>query len=136
MVAQIGRKVILEVGAVGVSPLVAIPGVREKNVACSGEPIDITSDEDTGWRLLLDEAAQNEVNVSISGVAKDDSLFLEWAAGTRTMSVRMVWPNTGLEMTGTFFLSSYSRNDPYNDAVTFDAELVSSGLVTFTPASP
>lgn len=110
----------------------AILGVREKSLEIAGEPIDVTSDEDVGWRTLLTLAAQNEVSISLSGVTKDIRLKTDWFAGTRTRTAVFTYPN-GDVLTGSFFLAEYSEGMPYNDAVTFEATVQSTGVVTFTP---
>ena len=134
MTGTIGRKIILEIG--DTSPLEQIVGVREKNLSCAGEPIDVTSDEDGGWRLLLDEAAQNEVSISLSGLLKSPALRDRYLNGEKMFPARITYPATGGVLEGTFFLSSYNEGMAYNDAVSFDAELQSSGPVTFTLGSP
>lgn len=111
----------------------AIEGVREKGIALNGEAIDVTSDDSAGWRELLAVAGQNEVNISLSGVTKDDILKVDWFAGTRTRTAIITYPD-GDVLSGTFYLSSFEDTGPYNDATTFTAELVSTGEVTYTPA--
>jgi predicted secreted protein len=130
MAGRIGRQVRFFFG--GVSPADEILGVREKGIELNGEPIDVTSDEDLGVRILLDNtSAQDEVGISISGVTKDTRLKAAWFAGERTQSCRLEYP-TGSTITGTFFLSSYTETEPYNDASTFEATLMSSGTITYT----
>ncbi len=137
MAGRVGRQVTFEWGDTPVT----IPGVREKGIELNGEPIDITSDEDAGVRQLLsDVSAQREVSISISGVTKDRTLSDDWFAGTVNQDVTITYPLEGAEstnrtITGKFFLSSYSESEPYNDATTFDATLLSSGTVTLTAAS-
>lgn len=111
-----------------------IAGVREKGVSIAGEPVDVTSDEDSGWRTLLTVAGQNEVSVSLSGVTKDKQLITDWFAGTRTRAAVLTYPD-GSVLSGNFFLSTYNDTGPYNDAITFDAQIVSTGEVEFTPGS-
>ncbi len=111
-----------------------INGVREKGVSIAGEPVDVTSDEDSGWRTLLTVAGQNEVGISLGGVTKDKQLITDWFAGTRTRACVITYPD-GSVLSGDFFLSTYSDTGPYNDAITFDAQLVSTGEVEFTPGS-
>lgn len=113
----------------------AILGVREKGITLNGEPINVTSDEDNGWQLLLANiSAEDSVEISLSGVIKDERLRTDWFARTRTRTAEITYP-TGSVLTGTFMLSSYSESGPYNDATTFEATLMSSGAVTFTPYS-
>lgn len=133
MTGRVGRQVTFYFG--GESPGDQILGVREKGLELNGEPIDTTSDEDSGKRTLLENlSAQDEVNVSISGVTKDTRLKEAWFNGERTQSIRLEYPD-GAILAGTFFLSTYSETEPYNDASTFEASLMSSGVVTYTPAA-
>lgn len=131
MVALTGRKIEFEWN------MVAIPGVREKGIALNGAPIDVTSDEDNGKRSLLTLSAQDEVNITISGVTKTQTLKKDWFDGTRTRTVLITYPLQGLlgtkdlTIAGSFYLSSYTDTGPYNDAVTFSAELMSTGPVVF-----
>jgi predicted secreted protein len=132
MAGRIGRKVRFHFG--GISPADEIPGVREKGVELNGEPIDVTSDENDGVRILLDNiSAQDEVNVTVSGVTKDTRMKQAWIDRLRTQTVLLQYPDLS-SLSGTFYLSSYSETEPYNDASTFEATLMSSGVVTYTPA--
>ena len=132
MAASVGRRITFYWG--GNSPGADIAGVREKGINVAGEPIDVTSDEDSGWRTLLENPAQNEVNISLSGVTKDERLRNDFFNGNRTQIAQIVWPN-GAILSGTFYLASLEITGAYNDAATFSAELQSSGAVTFTPGS-
>ena len=108
-------------------------GVREKNIAFNGEPINVTSDEDQGWRTLIpDVPNENQIDITLSGVSKDTRLRTDWFAGTRTRTAAFTYPN-GDVITGTFMISAYSEGNPYNDATTFECTLQSTGIVTYTP---
>lgn len=109
-------------------------GVREKGVAFAGEPIDLTSDENSGWQTLHTEAGQNAVTITVSGVDKDGVLRADMFAGTRTKPMTMSYPDGG-EVEGTFFLASYTEGNPYNEAATFEATFQSTGPVTYDPAT-
>lgn len=130
MAASVGRSITFTWG--NDSPPEEIPGVREKSAALNGEPIDITADDSSGWRELLSVAAQDQVDISLSGVTKNDALKQDWFGGTRTQVATITYEDGGV-LTGTFFLVSYTDTGAYNDAVTFEAELQSSGTVTYTP---
>ena len=112
----------------------SIAGVREKGLSLNGEPINVTSDEDNGRRMLLGVSAEDEVNITLSGVTKSNVLKAAWFGNDRTETVTITYPN-GDVVEGQFFLASYTDNGPYNDASTFDAELRSTGEVTFTPGA-
>jgi len=128
MAARIGRKVAFTWNAA------AVTGVREVGISINGEPIDVTSEEDDGVRLLLSEAAELAWEISLSGISKETALFDDAATITaRTQAVTMTYPD-GSTISGNFYLSSYSETDPYKDASTFEATLQSSGAITYTPA--
>lgn len=111
----------------------AVLGVREKGITFNSEPIDITSDEDGGWRLLMSDAVgERSVDISISGVTKDKRFLADLADGTYQRTAKLTWPD-GAVLEGTFHLASTSRSTPYKDAESFDATLQSSGPVAFTP---
>lgn len=111
-----------------------IPGVREKGLAISGEPVDVTSDEDAGWRTLLDSngATQDQIDITLSGVTKSSILKRDWFEGSRSGTATLTYPD-GTTISGTFYLSAYNETGAYNDATTFDATLMSSGPVVFSP---
>lgn len=125
----LGRDIVFQWG--GNSPGDTIAGVREKGIECSGEAIDVTSDENDGWRKVLTEAGQNEVTISLSGVTKDTRLKVAWFSQARTQPIFLTYPDGGI-ISGTFYLQSFTETGAYNDATTFEAELISSGAVTYT----
>lgn len=116
----------------GDSPANTILGVREKGIEMNGEAIDVTSDENDGWRVVLQEAGQNEVTISLSGVTKDTTLKQAWFSGLRTQTAVLTYPDGGV-ISGVFYLQSHTETGTYNDATTFEAELISSGVITYTP---
>jgi len=128
MVGFIGRKIVLTWDGA------AVDGVREKGIALNGEPVDVTDDVSDGWRELLAEAGEHQVNVSLSGVTKSDTLKEAWFDVTdRIKAVTITYPDGGV-LAGNFFLATFSETGPYNDATTFEAEIQSSGAVTYTAA--
>jgi predicted secreted protein len=130
MAAFAGRQITFRWG--DESPQDTIEGVREKGVELNGEPIDITSDDDAGWRRLLTIPAENQVNLKISGVTKSARLKRDWLNGDRYAQATITWPDGG-RLTGDFFLSTYNETGAYNGATTFEASLMSSGVVTYSP---
>lgn len=110
----------------------ALLGVREKGITQAGEPVDVTSDDDDGWRRLLDDngAAQDNVDVNVSGVVKSSRLKEIWYSRDRTGTLSLDYP-TGHRLSGTAVLVNYNETGNYNDAVTFEATFQFSGPVTF-----
>lgn len=124
----IGRKIVL------VRQGVEIPGIREKGITLNGEAIDVTADENDGWRDLLDESGENSVDITISGVTKGNDLKQEWFSGSKIKTTSLTWPDGGV-LTGSFRLGTYTETGPYKDATTFEATLQSDGVISYTPAS-
>ncbi|MGE0602231.1 MAG: phage tail tube protein [Xanthobacteraceae bacterium] len=124
-----GRKITLEWDGNEVA------GVREKGVNMNGEPVDITSDEDGGWRTLLAEAGQSQVDISVSGVTKSSELRNAWHAGgvARQKVMTLTYPD-GSEITALFNLVSYQETGPYKEATTFEASFQSAEEVAYTEA--
>jgi TP901-1 family phage major tail protein len=111
----------------------ALGGAREKSIEMNGEPVDVTDDAADGWRTLLEEPGQLEVNISVSGVTKSAVLRTAWFAKELQETLVVTYPTGGGSFTGTFQLVSYTETGAYNDATTYDAEFQSTGEVTYTP---
>lgn len=127
MAARIGREEGLVWGGA------ALAGTREKNLTLNGESINVSDDDSEGWQELLEESGENSVEISISGIDKDDVLMAAWF-GTRIAAA--TWTrDSGAVLTGNFRLASYSVGAPYNGETTFEATLSSTGAIAFTPAS-
>ena len=108
-------------------------GIREKGITINGEAVNVTSDEDDGIQYLLSTDAERSWEISISGVCKDAIFRVAKASGAIQDTVLITYPD-GATIAGTFNLASYSEGIPYNEAVTFQATLQSTGPVTYTPA--
>lgn len=122
----LGRKIILTWGGA------TFAGVRERSIALNGEPIDVSSDDDDGWRQILSEAGENTVELSVSGVTTNNNLTTDWFAETRTKAVTITYPDGGV-IAGSFFLASLQDTGPYKEATTFEATFQSTGEITYTP---
>jgi hypothetical protein len=109
-----------------------ILGVTEKAVNRTATAIDVTSDENDGNRVVLDKPTVVEYGISLSGVLKAEKLAADFAAGTRKKPFVVTYPS-GRTIAGTAYLQSYNETMPTADSVKWQAELLSSGLVTETP---
>ena len=128
MAGRAGRRIKFRWG----TPPAEIPGVREKGVTLNGEAIDVSADDSNGWRELLTDPAEQQVDVSLSGVTKVHTLKVDWFAGNRTKYAEIEYDD-GAKISGTFYLSNYTETGVYNDAATFEATLQSTGPVTYAP---
>lgn len=126
-----GRDVLFRWG--GDSPADEIPGIREKGLEISGEAINVTSDENSGWRKLLETPSVREVNISISGVTKDTRFISDWFNDRRIQPAALEYPSGFGTISGDFRIASLSITGTYDDATTLEATLESTGTITFTP---
>lgn len=129
MAAKVGRLDVFTWGGT------RIDGVRSKGLAINGEPIDITSDDDSGFRTLADESGQDQIDFSISGVVKDRKLIEDFMSGARTKEVEFTFAKSGGTLTGDFRIVSLTETGEYNGAPTFDAELQSTGAYSYVAAA-
>lgn len=114
----------------------AIKGLREKKINHNDEPIDITTSEDAGVQVLLNASGQDSIELSLTGVTKDDQLKADWFAGgsSRQGALVVTYPN-GATLSGTFQLSGFKEGVPYKEAITFECTMKSTGAFVFTPGS-
>ena len=135
MSAFVGRTAVLSMG----SPLVAVAACRAKSVTLANEPIDFTSDDDSGFRALLAAPGTKTLDISFEGVAKGipgfRTLITQIMNGTTIhQNVSILFPGVGT-FAGTFAFTNFEMGAPYNEATTFSASLQSAGSFTFTPAT-
>lgn len=116
-----------------------VAGVRTKSISINGSPIDITSDDDAGVRKLLDTPGQVDINISVSGIVRNDTLRQEAVSTTdRVAATTFMYggfegsPTNTHGFSGDFFLASYTETGEYQGAVTFEAEFQSAGPITYT----
>jgi predicted secreted protein len=133
MSALVGRKVTFTPTAGGTP----VTGMRTKTITLNNEPIDITSDDDEGFRRFLGaDPAERSIDMSVDGVTKDTALIELAAAGGNQLISEYTLDFQGLgSFVGDFFIGSIELGAPYNDAVTFSANIQSSGPFLFTPES-
>jgi predicted secreted protein len=118
-------------------------GINSKSMAAAKEGIDITTDEDNGYRLFLPEAGTKTVDISFSGVVKDAVIKDQILAEQSQLytDFELEWPPVGSQtvgatLTGNFYLNGYSENGGGSDgAIEFDGTLQSSGAWTHTAGS-
>ena len=132
MAAIVGRKVLFAPTSTGITVI----GARSKSLTINSEAIDITSDDDSGFRTLLSgDAAMQSFDISIEGVLKDSDLLESIASGSVSLDGYTI-TLTGIgSFAGNFHMTSVALGAPYNEAVTFSATIQSSGEFTFTPAA-
>jgi predicted secreted protein len=134
----VGRTSFLYWGNESPQPLVA--GIRELGFNINGEAVDETNNDSDGWRTLLDAAGVNGVDIPIAGVLQNDTLLADAingaaiGAGLRMQAASLVRWN-GSMLTGTWYLQGYSETGAHDGEITFQATLMSSGPIVYTPAA-
>ena len=131
MTAQAGREITVSWNGV------ILAGVRTKSISITGEPIDITNDDSDGVRTLLsDLAAQDQIDVAITGVLTDDVLRADFFAGgsSREREVIITFAD-GSTITFQGRLTEHPITGEYKGEVTFDATILSTGALTYEPSS-
>lgn len=130
MSALVGRKVYVRKGSG--SPQVLVAACRTKSLNFGGTPIDITSDDDSGFRKLLEgngDAGVRTLDMSLEGITKNADFINQIASGNFVDNYEIEIQGVAV-VNGTFFVTSAQIQAPYNEAVTFTAELQSSGSFT------
>lgn len=118
----------------------ALLGINSKSIAVAKEPIDVTTDEDNGYRLLLDVAGTKTLDISFSGVTKDTTLrgIVMVDGGQLLTDIEIEFPPYGAQVagdtiTGDFFFNGFTENGGGSDgAIEFDGTLQSSGEWVYT----
>lgn len=119
-----GRTVLVKQGST------VVAGIRTKTLTFDGEPIDVTSDENDGWRTLLSVYGTRGLTASVEGVVKSHQLKIAALSQAVMTELTLTWPD-GFEVVGDFAIANYSETGTYDDAMTFSCEFRSSGEVAY-----
>ncbi len=118
---------------------VTLVGVKSRTVSNSNEMVDVTTDDDSGWRTLLATPGLKSIELSVSGVTSDEILLAEFHnASTTGETLKVTLPSslsTPGNVSGTFMLSSFEQTSESDGAYEFSATFMSSGSVTYTASS-
>ena len=114
-------------------------GIRTRGFTVNSEPVDVTTDDDSGWRTLIAEPGLRSVEIPIAGITSDEILIAKiMETGTFSIDTADVLLATGVgattpgKLSGAFFLSSLEYTGEHDGAVEFSGTLMSSGAVTYT----
>lgn len=114
-------------------------GVQTRGFTVSNEYVDVTTDDDTGWRTLLDDPGIRSVEVTVSGITSDEVLLAAiMAASVASTTLDVNLPSdlgSPGDISGSFLVSSYENNGEHDGAVEFSATFMSTGTVTYTASA-
>lgn len=112
---------------------VTLVGVRTRGYTITNDYVDVTTDDDIGFRTLLATPALKSMEVTVSGISSDQVLIAEMNKANITGEPLVVeLPTTTGTLAGTFLCSSFEQNGEYDGAVEFTATFMSSGAYTYT----
>lgn len=132
MTAKAGRQVLLQL--LDGTEYSTIAALLSKEITFNKEPVDITSDDDSGWRTLLaDLDGTRSLDISCEGVLKSNQVGL-LAEGMTDLGLRFDIPGIR-RYTGTFRITAFAIKGETADKVTFTATFQSSGVVAFAASA-
>ena len=110
-----------------------IANVVSKTFSINNEPIDITDDDDEGFRTLLELSGVRSIDASFEGVMKADTMLAIAAAADPTLiTADELQFHSGAKITGNFRFNSFEASGESAGRVQFSGSLQSSGAWTFT----
>lgn len=112
---------------------VTLVGVRTRGYSITNDYVDVTTDDDDGWRTLLADPGLRSMEVTVGGISSDQVLIAEIMKASITgepLTVQL--PTTTGTLAGDFLLSSFEQNGEHDGAVEFSATFMSNGEVTYT----
>lgn len=112
---------------------VTLVGVRTKGYTVTNDYVDVTTDDDLGWRTLLATPGLRSVEATVGGVSSDQVLLAEvMKANITGEPLTVELPTTTGTLAGTFLCSSFEQSGEHDGAVEFTATFMSTGSVTYT----
>lgn len=115
-----------------------VTGMQSKDITINNEPIDITSDDDDGWRRYLDnDPAERAIEMTVEGLTKDAALIeLATAGGSALISEYTLTLGPLGSFTGDFHIGTLNLKGEYKDAVKFSCTIRSSGPLQWQATPP
>jgi TP901-1 family phage major tail protein len=114
-------------------------GVQSRGISNTNALVDVTTDDDNGWRTLLATPGLKSVDVTVSGVASDEVLLAEFYNASVTGETLQVSLPSSLatpgNVSGTFMLASFNQEANHDGSYNFEAQFQSSGVVAYTAST-
>ena len=116
-----------------------LSGVQNKSMNMSNEMVDVTTDDDNGWRTYLANPGVKAIEVTVSGITSDETLKAEFFDANPTGETLTATLPTDLTNSGTisrtYVVGSVSYEAVHDGAYQFNATFLSSGAITYTASS-
>ena len=111
-------------------------GVRTRGFTASNSLVDVTTDDDNGWRTLLATPGLKSIEVTVGIVVSDEVLLAEFFNASVTgETLKCDLPSsltTPGNWSGTFMVSSVEYTGEHDGEVSANITFMSSGAVTYT----
>ena len=134
MAAEAGRdlRIAYDADGAGSGTAAVIAGARTDSMTINNEPIDITDKDDAGVRTMLNNVATKSIEISCTGVLKNDTLITlaDSAAEDAALNFFEIDVGSLRSYRGQWFISSFEVTGEQEDAITFSMTLQSSGAIT------
>ena len=112
----------------------AIAAVRTTGISVDNSPVDITSNDDAGFRTLGGFSGVRSMDITLEGVWSDTVVSdLAYGADSGLLLTDVTIEDGQDTISGDFFLASFERSGSHDGEVTYSATLQSSGAWTVTP---
>ena len=129
MAAQKGRAFTIKKNSV------IIAGLQAKSAAINNNPVDVTTDDELGFRTLMADPGVKSIDISFDGVTKDTVLRALVMANASQLftDITLEYPN-GDTVAGDFFLANLEESGDTDGHLKFSGSLQSSGPWVYTAA--
>lgn len=118
---------------------VTLVGVRSRTAGVSAEYVDVTTDDDAGWRKLLSDPGVRSMEVTVSGIASSEVILAAiMAASVTGETLETTLPSaltTPGKLSGNFVVSAFEISADHDGAAEFSATFMSDGAVTYTASA-
>lgn len=112
-----------------------IAGARTDNFTINREGIDGSDKDDAGWRSYIAELAVQSIDADVEGKLLNSDIIVDGMSDVVSHPYTIDVEGIG-SFEGLFMLGSISVAGPHNEAMTFTANIMSDGVIAFTPEAP
>ena len=119
---------------------VTLVGVRTRGFTITNDHVDVTTDDDVGWRKLLADPGLRSIEVTVGGITSDEILVNEMLKASITGEPLDIMLPTGTaagvstpgKLAGTFMVSSFEQTGEHDGGAEFSTTFMSDGAVVYT----
>lgn len=126
----IGRKIRVYRGDVATGTVFV--GVTSKTITINNEAVDITDDDDNGWRSMLADPAVRSIDISAEGVLKDDGVIVDAINASSLLEEYTIDIEGVGSVSGDFYVNGLEITGATNDAARYSTTFQSSGPAVYT----